>query len=605
MTDSSFPPGALIRDNRSMVGRVVAGSGSAEFDGKTVDLVTVDFWGEKQRRPADWLTLLERNSPEALLYDRPAELEPWAGEAPLKLVALALYASGGKGKVASIRQKLDGRVPGIHWEGWWKKALPQMRELPEHFGIARVGKDSEYSLLTSVDAVPSASQLKPPKTAKKKGADSADWRRWLESGAPVQPPGRFPARQVADSFPVWSAKWSDKAVNDALFQFMLAAEEFLSSGNASALAAEGWLRAVAQAALRWRETGQGDIRGYTAARVGGTLARLSRATGDRTPQELLLQAGALAGEADAWRRGFAAGMWDAFDGEDARDLYIASSAVLGRQARSDLARELFLAAFGPDFPAQRRSGLDRLLDALPAGEREQLLREIIISAPPDERENVLDYADGSRHFGGAERQDLRLLAALTLGNAQSEFVAGVSREMADVLTQPDKYSEPVQAVFLEGAIRAEAANAKAQLEARRLQQVYEEQIERERQEQERLKQQVRERNADLAARREESRLEIRWDMLIAVGEVLQSVYSSSPPEETVCNVEAGLRLALRAGAAETLDSAPEGYDARLHKATEALTESTPVRVIAPGVIVRGGAHGDRVLLKAHVTNEVG
>ncbi len=111
-------------------------------------------------------------------------------------------------------------------------------------------------------------------------------------------------------------------------------------------------------------------------------------------------------------------------------------------------------------------------------------------------------------------------------------------------------------------------------------------LERERRKQERLRQQVRERNADLDAKREESRLEIRKDMLLAVGEVLQTVARhQGGVDELAGNVDAGLRLALRAGGADLLDTSSKG------------------KVVAPGVIVRGGKHGDLVLLPAQVKHE--
>ena len=119
-----------------------------------------------------------------------------------------------------------------------------------------------------------------------------------------------------------------------------------------------------------------------------------------------------------------------------------------------------------------------------------------------------------------------------------------------------------------------------------LRHAHEAELNSERREQERLRQQVRERNAELDAKREESRLEIRKDMLLAVGEVLQTVARrQGSVDDLAGNVEAGLRLALRAGGADLLDTAPEG------------------KVAAPGVIVRGGAHGDLVLLPAQVKHE--
>ena len=439
--------------------------------------------------------------------------------------------------------------------------------------------------------------------AEKEGTTPADWREWLLSPTHEPAPGRHPTKQVADSL----AKWPAKSIEQALLRVIVSSEELLSAGDVSTLVAEGWLRATAQAALRWRETSGTDTAGYTAARVGGILARLARNAGDRTPQDLLLKAGAMDGDADAWRRGFAAGLWEAFDGEDARELYRRSAAVLGRQARGDLAREMVLAAFGPDFPERRHSELDRLLDALPEGERTRLLEEVIARASASQRSEVLEYVAGSRHSSGPEHLGLRLTAMLMLTDGQGDFADQTSWELADALAGRDVHGPEVQAVLDETAARVVGVVALKDAELTELREAHEAELERERQEQERLRQQVRERNAELAANREESRLEIRRDMLLAVGELLQSVRGSADAEGLAVNVEAGLSLALRAGGAEPLETPGTvvEYDPALHEAKGTPPGSGRVRVVTPGVIVRGGVHGDRVLLKAHVKHEAG
>jgi hypothetical protein len=619
LTDSKFQPGALVRDNHARVGKVVGDPKLVDLDGNTVEVFTVDFWGQKLKRPGNFLNLLASDSPEALLLEQPEALAPWADEAPLKLVALALSVGGGSGKAADIRAKLDGRVLGAgKWENWWKKQPQQMRMLPARFKITKVGRDSEYSLLTSFNAVPAASELKAVGGAEKEGTTPADWREWLLSPTHEPAPGRYPTKSVADSL----AKWPAGTIERALFRVIVSSEGLLSAGNLSGPVAEGWLRATAQAALRWRETAGPDAVGYTAARVGGVLARLFRIAGERTPQDLLLKAGAMDGEADAWRRGFAAGMWEAFDGEDARESYRRSAAALGRQARGDLAREMVLASFGPDFPERRHSELDRLLDALPEGERTQLLQEAIASATTAQKDDVLGYIAKSRHSSGPENFGLRLAATLWLTDKQSELAARTSRELAEALERPEIFGSAVKFVLERVALKAGETKVSAELESNKLEEVHEAQLQQERQEQERLRQQVRERNAELASNREESRLEIRQDMLLAVGEVLQSVRRAASVEELAGNAEAGLTLALRAGGAEPLETPGEQvaydpgkhhlenyhlekHDLEKHHAEGGLPGSSLVRVVAPGVVYRGGIHGDRVLLKAHVKHEAG
>ena len=582
-----------------------------ELDGRKVEVFTVDFWGAELKRPDNWLTLVDRDSPEAMLLDRPEQLTSWADEVPLKLIALALSVGGGTGKVADIRAKLDGRViDSRKWESWWKKQPPLMRKMPDHFRITKVGKDNEYNLLNRFEAVSSATGSKASKSVNKsvkseerRTVTASDWRTWLEAQTRSPAPGRFPTLQVTNSL----ARWPAESIEAVLFRLIVGAEELFAVRETSPQVAEGWLRAIAQAALRWREVGGSDPRGYTAARVGEVLARLAGIAGERSPQDLLLQVGALDGVTDAWRRGFLAGLWQSFEGEDARQLYVSSSAVLGRQARSDLAREMFAAAFGPDFSERRHSELDRLLDAIPEGQRTQLLSEVIATASADQRDGVLDYLASSRHADGAERMPLRIMATLKLGEGRGDFTDRTSMELADALARPELYGAEIEALLADTSFRVEAVVALKLSQSEEAQKSLEAGLEQERQEQERLRQQVRERNAELAANREESRLELRQDMLLAVGEVLQSVHRRNGSGEPAGDVAAGLALALRAGGAEPLGTPGKvvEFDPELHQAEKGAPDRSLVRVVAPGVVYRGGIHGDRVLLKAQVKHEAG
>ena len=603
VTDSGIRPGVLVRDSRSRVGKVVGDTENILHNGDTVSVVAVDFWGERKRMPQSSLTPLADDAPEALLWERPEMLAPWADEAPLKLVATALSVGGGAGKVADIREKLDQRVPDLRWEGWWRKAPGQMRNLPEHFQITKMGKDSEYRLLTSIDAVPADGAPKSSARDKSKAAAATDWKAWLEAPTHGQAPGRFPTRQMIGSL----AKWPAETIEAALLRLITSAEELSTTRDASAQAAEGWLRAVAEAALRWREVGGSDPRGYTAARVGETLARLSGIAGDRTPYDLVLQAGGIDGTTDAWRRGFLAGMWESFEGEEARNMYLESSAVLGRQARGDLARQIALTAFGPDMPEHRHAELDRLLDALPESDRGPLLEEVIARASAAQRAGVLEYISGSVHASGDDNLPLRTVAVLLLSDGEGKLAARTSWELAESLASPGTYGPEIRALYENTAARVEALIAYKAGNLEELKEAHEAQLEREREEQERLRRQVRERNAELAANRDESRLELRQDMLLAIGELLQAAQGWSNLDEAVRDVEASIALALGAGGAELLERPDRtvDYDPALHSSEEPVHPGARVRVAAPGVIYRGGLHGDRVLLKAQVKHEAG
>ena len=609
MTDSTLTPrtllpGTLVRDNNSRVGRVAGGPTVVELDGESVNVLPVEFWGELRRSPESFLTPVNESSPEALLWEQPEELRSWVEDAPLRLIALALSVGGGSGKMSDIRDKLSGRVlEDTQWDNWWKKQPQSMRKMPDHFRISKVGKDNEYTLLTDVDAVDVAQETKVIASVDRSSAPASGWKNWLEAQTREPAPGRFPPRQVANSL----ARWPAETIEPVLFRLIVGAEDFVAARETSPQVAEGWLRAIAQAALRWRESGGSDPRGYTAARVGEVMARLAGIAGERTPQELLLQAGALDGTADAWRRGFLAGMWDSFEGDDARDMYLSAASALGRQAQGDLARQITLAAFGPDMPEHRHAELDRLLDALPESDRAPLLEEVMARATSAQRAEVRDYLAGSRHFSRAELLGVRLKGVLTVANPGDEFTARTSRELADALASPERLGPEVNALFAEAARGIDQARFDARTEAQKQSQEAQAQLEHERQEQERLRQQVRERNAELIANREESRLELRQDMLLAVGEVLQSVCRSDDSRATENSVVAGLALALRAGGAEQLGTPGEvvEFNPEYHQAGTSVPERGLVKVVAPGVVYRGELHGDRVLLKAQVKHEAG
>ena len=595
MTDSKFQPGTYVRYPAKGIGRVEEGGNRP----------SVVFWAERNSGDTDeippgLLTSLVDNSPEAMLWERPGELESWAKERPLQLVALALSIEGGTGKTADIKEKLDGRVSlGGKFATWWNRTRPKLN-LPEPQKHFKVDKNA-FVLLSSVGEVPPDADLPTFLLS--------EWNYWLsnETGAPP-PWSKWPKAEAFAAFDNALEQLRDIDAEQSLLLVMNGAEEFLASGKTSKPAATNWLETVGRTFLRWRDCTGTDSYSSRTAQAIGILARLCEIVGyAKSGQQWLL----LAHDDDSWQQGVAAGMWAASRGANdrarRRSLFQTTSELLGRQGRADLAREIALSALRVEYTPPRYSEIDQYLQDLTGSEDTvQYLYELIaLAEAAGATDKVLDYIANSRHASGPENLSLRLMAALTLSKGQGEFATRVSREMADVVGTPSAYGPELLAVLKETKASFERAIADKDREMAELRQAHEAELERERVEQDRLRQQVRQRNADLAARREESRLEIRRDMLLAIGEVLQSARLGVSCDEVAGKVEAGLRLALRAGGAEVLDSAPDGYDVRLHRSEEELTNSTPVRVVAPGVIVRGETDGDLVLLKAKVSREAG
>ena len=126
-------------------------------------------------------------------------------------------------------------------------------------------------------------------------------------------------------------------------------------------------------------------------------------------------------------------------------------------------------------------------------------------------------------------------------------------------------------------------------------------------EEERLTRQIRALRAELTKEKQESHLELRKDMLLRIGDILQRTYlSEDTPEITLRHVRELLPMALRDGGTELLGRVGEivCFDTRIHHSWEPVVHGGMVQVIAPGVIARGGSFGELVILKANVSQQV-
>ena len=600
MTESGIRLGAFVRHATKGVGRIE----------ETGNNPSVLFWTEKEygkteKMPTGLMAPLPNDSPEALLWDHPEELASWAEERPLQLVALALSVRGGKDKLTNVKKVLD-LVPGCKSSSWWSPTQAKLKlpELNRHFEIAKTG----ISLHSNVDSV--------PKDADLLGFLQSIWQDWLlyDPSKPVVWM-EWPNKESLDALDRVLARLGRGESEQSLHNTMQSVQIFLKSPRKKTPSvALNWLETLSRVHLRW-DDGAG-IHGDLAMRTGEVLRDLCQLAGYNKSGQWLLQAYTLMGMSDSWRQGFVAGMWAASSSPTAnaaarRRLFNSASSLMGRQGRVDLTREIAIAAFRADDATRcypEPSEIDRILSELTSGEETQRLLELIAlssNANQQDKDKLLSYIANSRHSKGPERLNLLALAALLLADGEGAFAAQASRELADAFVSlEEEYHPAMQAIFRYTRARIAEERARIAGEMDSLRQVHSAELEIERREQERLRMQVRDLGAELSANREESRLEIRRDMLLAVGEILQSVRRRDNVEDIVGDVEAGLRLALRAGGADLLDTAPKGYDPRLHHATEELPESTPVKVIAPGVIVRGGSRGDWVLLRAQVKHEV-
>ena len=135
------------------------------------------------------------------------------------------------------------------------------------------------------------------------------------------------------------------------------------------------------------------------------------------------------------------------------------------------------------------------------------------------------------------------------------------------------------------------------------QEVHNADLERWRREEDRLNNQLQTLRTEIAANREESRLEIRRDMLDAMAATLAILrQGQGDPAGLLRDAEAGINLALQAGEAQFYGEAKQlvEYDPDRHESRDRLSRGESVTIIHPGVFIPGTKTGNYILLKAQV-----
>ena len=255
----------------------------------------VEFWsGKVERKRASDLSPVEDPGPVSMLWGKSTELEPWAREKPLKLVALALSIDDGRGSANSVKEKLEYLAPlKRDWKTWWSqraKSLNAFSALPEPQHFVKSGKGNEYTLLCSIEDVPD--DARPP-------VSLDDWKGWLSSDANLPTIGKNPSKVFCDSLAEWPADTIESAVKRVLW----GAELLLASPKKpSAAAALAWMDAVGSAALRWSALYPDSLE--MTERSGDVLSRLSQhiQVKEKRKEATLFRAGILAEGPDRQRQ---------------------------------------------------------------------------------------------------------------------------------------------------------------------------------------------------------------------------------------------------------------------------------------------------------------
>jgi len=561
--------------------------------------------GSLERLPDDGL--------EATLLNNPEVAQGWVRNGPLRLVAAALADAGGVAKPKDLQMRLQRRALGdVKWTTWWKRIQPLVKQSP-HF---RVGHGL-YTLIGNAGDVPEEKYSSPPRhiiaseqlPQKRKSASPQEWVRWLLGSRDITPPGNVPSQVVLDVLDVLPSEMLERA-----FQRLLSGLRIVLDGKrtpaAQSLAV--WMEAITRLTSRsgedWPGLGQ-SLPGSLVESATELLAQSRHKTFARKFATLLIpivQKGGVGAQAVVRNLIVAVGS----KSTAALELLHELCDSLSEPARGSFLKAIAREVFQTGSPEHQKLVLDTVderdrdyvLAYLPVLVIDgQVSADILVQAL---RKEWLPAQEAKRK---ASLKSL-LLATMILGDAAESIHPLVTDGFRSAIReQGNTVADPVVSLLVNTA-REEISRTRYELEQRlrsEVEAVSVQLLEKER-EAGRARSTVVDLEREIGRQREQAKLEIRRDMLLAIGEVLQILSTRDRTStQLASDVRAGLSLALRAGGAEILGRLGEAvsYDPRLHQSDKPLNEGAAVVVTAPGVRVGTEHLGNLVLLKAHVAEE--
>ena len=591
------------------VGRLIA----IEADGQSV---LVQFQNRPEHRMSREIALrsldkLPNDGLEATLWDNPETAYKWVRNGPLRLVAATLADAGRACKPKDLQTRLQQRVlRDVNWSTWWKRIQPLVKQSP-YFQV----KKGSYILVGNASDVPEEMPPTPSKRVTpggqrpkiRKSASSREWIEWLLGPRDIVPPGNVPAQVVLDILDVLPAGMLEGAS-----QRLLSGLRVVLQGKRipSPQALTTWVEAITRLTGRWGESSLSD-----------SMQTLPRNLAEFTA-ELLGQS-----KHKVFARRFLPVLMSIVQKGDEAAQEVVCGLVASLQARSGAALEL----------------LQGITDVLPEATRKLFLRKVVREVFqlgfPEHQHLVLHTVNERYHdylleylsllaidgqipadrvveiFLGewparqkanrlAYLKSLLIVAMLLDAAAEPVHLQAID-EFRSTLREQDQTLDASIVAKLVGAAREEILQTQHELEQRlshemeaRNTQLLEKQREIER-----IHGTVDDLQQEIARRREESQLEIRRDMLLAIGEVLQILSKKDKKlADLISDVQAGLSLALQAGGAEIIGRVGQvvSYDPKLHQSDKSFHQGTSVIITAPGVRIGAGRLGGLVLLKACV-----
>ena len=664
MSTQELKLNAVVRHQERGVGRVV----ELEEDGQWVVIDFQRSPGHRMAKQLALtsLTILPDDGLEVTFQDSPDTVYSWVSEAPLKLVAAALTDLDRRtGKAGDLRDRLDLRVLrncGASFDNWWKRVQPAVKESRYFYPNGRNGWTFLRGFTAAdIPASPLSSPARGSRATKKETEPFAVFLSRVSRGE--RGLHEFPSqrqRSQALKHLMASDDWdwfvgeqsaehllANISVCRMVFKALGAPEHFgrlldglhrisqcLTQANGEQNRTDPWIIARAEmigeivnstvgrvefSCHQEAAKGLSESLVYLHLALTGIRAKLARHSERAGDAAELLQQGlgrVLSASSPSLHSAWAAGFWAALvrRPSSTRPFLDSLARRLEIRARLLLWEEMVHMGLSDGTSDEQINELNRLLDILNEPERTRAVQWSMVRAAEGgvARQGALRFVAASRLAGQApdwtDRLSMLVMAALLLAESEDPIMAQASNQLGDAFDRlTDESDQSVTYALLSG-IRARfdqrLQHLTEELEERR--DAYDVELERKRREEERLRQQNETFRAQMASGRQESRLEVRLDMLLEIGDILQrALREDSPPEERLRDVIARIPVALGAGGAETLGTAGETvpYDPRLHHSTAGIPNGTLVRLVAPGVVARGESFGDRVILKANVIRQ--
>ena len=569
------------------------------------------------------------------LAAEPQEVDRWVEEGQLRLFAGTLdyltYTTRNRSiehKVADIKRELSPLLEQAEDKAdtWWSKVQPWVT-VSDYFSPGEARHTYRLAPGIKVENIPAEPLVGKPKFA---GTDDSSgsaarpsasqnlpqWVQWLWAKEDAPLPGTTPP----DGLVALVETLPEEIIEAAMNRLMTGVSEALTIPRLTPKAKDQWLELLTKAHQRRQGCLVPEYTEATARRTPKLLAQLLDALQEQAGiPALLSKAGALTSTDPRWRQDFAAGLWDAFKGNaaTAETLLKRLASSLDDKRQVALWGDLLTAAFAGAYYPSRFSDLNRVMSWLKADLRATAIQCLILQAALHDRVaegDVASFVAESRYAGksdGPEKLNALVMAGLLLSEGQETINAEATQAYIAAIGQDEgKDLNPFIAFLLEAThnqiadVRELADNAlKDEVRTRERQEVKYRTTLAEKDKR------IATLEADRASNRELSRLEIREDMLLRIGGIMQRISYlqriGENPEIQLRELMERLPRVLHDGGAQLLGATGEvvAFNPAHHHSREEIHSGTRVKVSAPGVIATGGSFGDKVILKANVTVE--